>query len=337
MNNKKLLCAALSLALTLGLASCGGPSSGGDGGLTDVTLCLDWTPNTNFTGIYAAKAQGWFEEAGLNVSIIQPPEDGAAAVCAAGRVEFAVTAQDSIASAFARKDPLEVTAVAALLQHNTSGIISRAGEGMDQPAGLEGHVYSTWNTPTELAMLEQVVTAGGGDFSKVTLIPNNIVDEAGALRENQTDAIWIFYGWGGISAQQSGLDFDYFYFKDIDPVFDYYTPILIANNRFLEEHPDTAKAFLAVSARGYEYAIEHPEEAAQMLIDGDDTGSLSGSAEMVKASQEWISGQYKAEAEQWGVIDPARWNAFYQWLNDNGLVEQPIPEDFGFSNRYLPQ
>ena len=333
---KKTGALVLAGLLLLFAASCGG-KSGGEGALTDVTLCLDWTPNTNFTGLYAAKAQGWFEEAGLNVTIVQPPEDGATAICAAGQVEFAITAQDSIASAFAREEPLAVTAVATLLQHNTSGIISRAGEGMDRPAGLEGHTYSAWNTPTELAMMEQVVADDGGDFSQVKLIPNNIVDEAGALRENQTDAIWIFYGWGGISAQESGLDFDYFYFKDIDPVFDYYTPILIANNDFLAEKPEIAKAFLAAAAKGYEYAIEHPEEAAQMLIDGDGTGSLAGIETVVKTSQQWIGGQYKAEVERWGYIDPARWNAFYNWLNDNNLVENPIPENTGFSNDYLPQ
>lgn len=331
---KKFFAILLALVMVLSLAACGG---GDTGDLTEVTLCLDWTPNTNFTGLYAAQAQGWFEEAGLKLSIVQPPEDGATAICAAGQVEFAITAQDSVASAFALETPLEVTAVAALLQHNTSGIISRAGEGMDRPAGLAGHTYSTWNTPTELAMMERVVTADGGDFSQVTLIPNNIVDEAGALREKQTDAIWIFYGWGGISAKLSGLDFDYFYFKDIDPAFDYYTPIIVANNTFLKEHPDTARAFLAVAARGYEYAIEHPEEAAQMLIEGDDTGSLAGSEELVKESQAWISSQYKAEEPRWGYIDPARWNAFYNWLNDNDLLERPIPENTGFSNDYLPQ
>lgn len=331
---KRLGAALLALLLALSLAGCGG---GDAGELTEVTLCLDWTPNTNFTGLYAAQAQGWFEEAGLKLSIVQPPEDGATAICAAGQVEFAITAQDSVASAFALETPLEVTAVAALLQHNTSGIISRAGEGMDRPAGLAGHTYSTWNIPTELAMMEQVVTADGGDFGQVKLIPNNIVDEAGALREKQTDAIWIFYGWGGVSAKLAGLDFDYFYFKDIDPVFDYYTPIIIANNTFLKEHPETAKAFLAAAARGYEYAIEHPEEAAQMLIDGDDTGSLAGSEALVKESQAWITDQYKAEESRWGYIDPARWNAFYNWLGENNLLERPIPENTGFSNDYLPQ
>ena len=338
--SKRISAVCMAGAMVLGMTACGTPgantSSASNTELTDITICLDWTPNTNHTGLYVAAANGYFEDAGLNVSIVQPPEDGATAICAAGQVEFAVTVQDNLAAAFARENPLGVTAVAALLQHNTSGILSRAGEGMDRPSGLEGHRYSTYNGAIELAIMQQVVEADGGDFSQVELIPYTLEDEAGALMENLTDAIWVYYGWGGINAQLAGLDFDYFYFKDIDPVFDYYTPIIIANNDFLSEHPDTAKAFLNAVAQGYEYAIENPEEAAHILIDSDTTGSLSVSEDLIVQSQIWMADQYKAEVEQWGYIDPARWNAFYNWLNDNGLVEQPIPENTGFSNEYLP-
>ncbi len=338
MKIRKTTAAVFALLL---LSACGA-SPGATGGnenesLTPVTICLEWTPNTNHTGLYVAQALGYFREAGLDVSIIQPPEDGASALCAAGQSELAITAQDTLAAALSREEPLELTAVAAILQHDTSGIISRAGEGMDRPKGLEGHMYSTYNSPIELAMMERVVELDGGDFSQVDLVPYAINDEAGALREELTDAIWVYYGWGGISAELAGLDFDYFYFKDIDPVFDFYTPIIVANNAFLTEQPETAKAFLSAASKGYAYAIEHPEEAAQMLIDGDSTGSLSGSTELVTASQKWMGGQYQAEASQWGEIDPARWNAFYQWLNDNDLVENPIPENTGFTNNFLPQ
>ena len=324
---------ALVLVLTVTLCACGGKA---DSDLTEVTLCLDWTPNTNHTGFYVAQALGYFEEAGLSVRIVQPTEGGATVSCAAGQVEFAITAQDTLAAALSREEPLAVTAVAALLQHNTSGILGRAEEGMHTPGGLEGKRYSTWNDPIEMAMLEHVVEADGGDFSKVTLIPNNIVDEAGALREHQTDAVWVFYGWSGISAELAGLDFDYFAFGDMDPVLDYYTPVLIASDKFLTEQPETAKAFLAAAAKGYEYAIAHPEEAARLLIEGDGTGSLTDSEALVLASQEWMTGQYKGEVERWGYIDPTRWDAFYQWLGDNGLVEHPIPAGTGFSNEYLP-
>lgn len=333
---KRLGAAALALLLSLSLCACGDKAQGG-GELTDVTICLDWTPNTNHTGLFVAAAKGYFEDAGLNVSIVQPPEDGAAALCAAGQAQFAVAVQDNLAAAFARETPLGVTAVAALLQHNTSGIISRAGEGLAAPAGLEGHTYSTYNGAIELAIMKRVVEADGGDFSNVELIPYTLEDEAGALRERLTDSIWVYYGWGGIAAQQAGLDFDYFYFKDIDPAFDYYTPVIIANNGFLAQHPETAKAFLSAAAQGYEYAIEHPEEAARILVDGDTTSSLSGSMDLVAESQKWMAGQYKAEVERWGYIDPQRWNAFYSWINDNGLVDMPIPENTGFSNDYLPQ
>lgn len=335
----------IALALTLTLSCCGMNSEGSDSGsgggepsaLTPVTVCLEWTPNTNHTGLFAAQSLGYFQEEGLDVSIIQPPEDGASALCAAGRCEIALTAQDTFAAALSRDEPLELTAIAAVLQHNTSGIISRSGEGTDRPKGLEGYTYSTYNGLIELAMMQRVVELDGGDFSKVNLAPYTINDEAGALREKLTDAIWVYYGWGGIAAEQAGLDFDYFYFKDIDPAFDFYTPIIIANNDFLNSQPETARAFLAAATKGYVYAMDHPEEAAQMLIDGDSTGSLSGSAELVTASQTWMAEQYQADAPRWGEIDPARWNAFYQWLNENDLVENPIPDNAGFTNDYLPQ
>ena len=334
---KKILAVFLCAGMLLSFASCAHKSQGDANGedLEKITLCLDWTPNTNHTGIYVALAKGYFKEAGLDVTVVQPSESTSAAMCAAGQAQFAVEAQDTLAAAFTTDEPLGVTAVAALLQHNTSGIISRKGEGMDRPKGLENHTYSTWDSPIELAMLKAVVEKDGGDFSKVKLIPNNITDEAGALKAHQTDAVWIYYGWSGIAAELSGLDFDYFSFIDIDPVFDYYTPILIGNNAYMEQNPDSTKALLAALKKGYEYAIANPEEAAQILVDGDTTGSLKDSLELVTASQKWISGQYKAEVEQWGYIDPARWDAFYQWLWDNQLIEKELPAGTGFTNEYL--
>lgn len=301
-----------------------------------ITFCLDWTPNTNHTGIYVAQAQGYYEEAGLDVEIVQPPEDGSALMCAAGQAQFAIQAQDTMAASLALDDPLGITAVAAVIQHNTSGIISRAGDGIDTPAGLTGKTYSTWESPIELAMLENVVNGDGGDFSKVTLIPNDITDEPAALAAHQTDAIWVFEGWGYINSEVEGVDCDYFNFSDVNPVFDYYTPVIIANNDYLESNPEQAKAFMAATAKGYEYAAEHPEEAADMLIAGDNTGSLKGAEELVKKSQEFLSKKYIDDADSWGVIDADRWNAFYSWLYENDLCEKDLT-GIGFSNDYLPQ
>ncbi len=83
---------------------------------------------------------------------------------------------------------------------------------------------------------------------------------------NETDAIWVFQGWSGINAEVEGVDCDYFAFSDINPVFDYYTPVIIANNDYLESNPDQAKAFMEATAKGYEYAIENPDEQHRSLL-----------------------------------------------------------------------
>ena len=257
-------------------------------------------------------------------------------MCASGQAQFAVDAQDTITGAWTQENPFPVTAVAAILQHNTSGIMSRKGEGLDRPKGLEGHTYSTWDLPTEQAMMKYVVEKDGVDFDKVKMIPNDITDEPAALAARQTDAIWVFYGWGYLNSEVEGVPCDFFYFKDIEPYFDYYTPVIIANNDFLKDHADAAKAFLKATGKGYEYAVEHPDEAAQILIDSDNTGSLKGSEELVKKSQAYMADQYIADAASWGVIDADRWNAFYKWLYDNKLIEKDLTGT-GFTNDYLPQ
>ena len=332
-NTKRYAVPMMTMALAAAFAA---GVSAEDKDLEKVTFCLDWTPNTNHTGLYVAQSLGYYEEAGLDVEIVQPPEDGAALMCAAGQAQFAIEAQDTMAASLALDDPLGITAVAAVIQHNTSGIISRAGDGIDTPAGLTGKTYSTWESPIELAMLENVVNGDGGDFSQVTLIPNDITDEPAALAAHQTDAIWVFEGWGYINSEVEGIDCDYFNFSDVNPVFDYYTPVIIANNDYLAENPDQAKAFMEATAKGYEYAAEHPEEAADMLIAGDNTGSLEGAEELVKKSQEFLSAKYIDDADSWGVIDADRWNAFYSWLYENELCAKDLT-GIGFSNDYLPQ
>ena len=325
---KKVLALILALTMLLTLTACGGKEE------ETITFVLDWTPNTNHTGIYVALQKGWFEEAGLKVDVVQPPEGGSALLVASGKAQFAVTAQDSIAPALTGENAMPLTTVAAILQHNTSGIVSRAGEGMDTPRGLEGHKYATWDSPVEKATIRQVMAADGGDFDKVELIPSTVTDEVSALRSGDVDAIWIFYGWAGIACEVAGLPIDYFDFADFDPVLDFYTPIIVSNNDWLADNPETAKAFLAALSRGYEYAAENPKEAADILMEA--APELKSNTELVYRSQEYLAGEYIADAARWGEIDPDRWGGYFAWLNDNGLMQTPLDPGMGFTNEYLP-
>lgn len=324
--------ALLVFSSLFSLSACSQPTSNQtDDSLEKITFVLDWTPNTNHTGLYVAQEKGYFEELGLDVEIVQPSEDSASMLVASGKAQFGISAQDSLAANYASEKPLPITTVAAVLQHNTSGIMSRQGEGIDRPKGLENTTYATWDSPVEQATISNIMAEDGGDFSKVKLIPNTIVDEPLALKEKQTDSVWVFYGWGGIAAEVAEVPIDYFYFKDLNPVFDYYTPVIIANNDFLSEKGDVTKKFLQAAKKGYEFAIASPKEAADVLL----KAAPELNQTLVYASQNWLAKQYQAEATEWGMIDAKRWNDFYHWLGENQLVEKNIPENTGFTNDYL--
>ena len=101
---KKILAILLAISLIFAFAACTKSNTDTQSDdtakkeLKNVTLCLDWTPNTNHTGFYVALQQGYYKDAGLNVKIVQPPENGATEACSAGQAQFAIDAQDTIAS-----------------------------------------------------------------------------------------------------------------------------------------------------------------------------------------------------------------------------------------------
>lgn len=328
------VCAAMAAFLCACGADQNKPKT--DGGSADqsdraeITMVLDWTPNTNHTGLYVAEEKGYFADAGLDVSIVQPPDGGATDMVASGGAQFGIDFQDTLAAAFGSDNPLPITAVAAVMQHNTSGLVSLKKNGIDRAGKLEGHSYATWDSPIEQAVLKNVVEEDGGDFGKVNLISTYVEDIVAGLNAD-IDCVWIYYGWDGIKLEQENIETNYLSFADMNPTFDYYSPVIIGNNEFLKEKPEVAKAFLNAVRKGYEYAAEQPADAAEILLKA--VPELD--KDLVQSSQEYVSKQYLAEADRWGNIDADRWNAYYNWLNEKKLVEQDIPENSGFDNSYL--
>ena len=298
-----------------------------------LTFVLDWTPNTNHTGLYVAQERGYYADAGLDVTIVQPPEGDADALLGTGQAQLGMSFQDVMANYLGGADPLPVTAIAAVVQHNTSGIMSRAGEGMESPAGLVGKRYSTWDQAVEQAMLQTLVEDGGGAWDSVQLIPSGATDELGGLRAGMYDAVWVYEAWGVQNAVVEEYPIDYFSFRDVDETFDYYTPVIIANDAWLAQHPDEARAFLAATAKGYADAVADPDDAAEVLL----AAAPELDPDLVQASQRYLASRYVDDAPQWGYIDPERWSRFYAWMNDEGLTSAPLDVSSGFTNDYLPR
>ncbi len=336
LGRRQFVAAVGAAAATAALAACDSSdddTASSDDGTekTKISFVLDYTPNTNHTGIYVALAQGYFDEEGLEVEIVQPPEDGADALIGAGGAQMGVSYQDYIANNLASDQPMPYSAVAAVIQHNTSGIMSRAEDGITRPAAMEGHAYATWNLPIEQATVEQCVEADGGDWSQVELVPYETDDEVAGLRANMFDAVWVYEAWAVQNAVVQGFDYNYFSFISIDDVFDYYTPVIAVNDDFAAESPDAVKAFLRAAKRGYEYAVEDPDAAADILC--EQVPELD--SDLVHQSQEYLADQYVSDADSWGVIDSDRWAAFFQWLNDNGLVENELDVTAGYDLSFL--
>lgn len=333
---KRILAGVLAGAMVFSLTACGNSAKkkSDSSSLKQITVCLDWTPNTNHTGLYTAIDKGYFKKQGLKVKVVQPSDDGAAQIVGSGKAQFGVDAQDTMASGLVGKNRVPITAVAAILQHNTSGIISRKEDGITSPKAMMNHKYATWDLPIEKATLKTLVEQEGGDFSKVKLIPSTVTDEASALKKKSVDCIWVFNGWATIACRQAGLKVNFWYFKDLNKTFDYYTPVYIANTDYLKKNPKQAKAFMKALSEGYSYAAKHPKESADILLKHNK--ELRSNKKLVYASQKYLSKQYIADAKQWGYIDPARWNRFYSWLNQNKLTKQALKKNQGFTDAYLP-
>ncbi|MCL2210135.1 MAG: ABC transporter substrate-binding protein [Treponema sp.] len=295
-----------------------------------IRVVLDWTPNTNHTGLYAALEKGWFTEEGLTVNMIQPPEDGALVLLGSGNAEFAIDFQETMGPAIAKdRDALPVIAVAAIISHNTSGIMSLTGSGIKSPRDLEGKRFASWETPLVTAIMREIVVNDGGNFNMVKMIPNFATDAFSAL-QTDIDAIWIYYAWDGIAAEINGIDINYIDLGSTDTRFDFYTPVIAANTNWLKKNEETAAKFLKAAKRGYEFAMQNPSEAASILL--KHAPELDPS--LVMRSQEYLKTRYQGDAVRWGEIDPSRWGRFYKWMYEQGLLEKDIGSG-GFTNAYL--
>lgn len=297
--------------------------------LIDVTVVLDYMPNTNHTGLYVAISEGYYEQEGLQVTVIQPGMGGAETLVASGEVPFGISYQESVTEIRAQDAPL--VSIAAIIQHNTSGFASVAEKNITRPRDFEGKLYTGWGGPAEEAVIEAMMKADGGDFSKVNITSASQADMFTALH-NEVDLVWIFDAWDGVEAKLRGIDLNVIYLNEYEKSLDYYTPVIVTNEPLIADDPELIKAFMRATSKGYEFAIAEPEQAADILISMEPDLD----AELVKASQEWLSPHYQADASQWGIQEHDRWANYAQWMVEYDLLDHiPNIED-AFTNEFLP-
>jgi ABC-type nitrate/sulfonate/bicarbonate transport system substrate-binding protein len=299
--------------------------------VTQITLMLDWVPNTNHTGIYVAQELGYFQESGLEVEIIEPGEVYPEQAVAGGKADFGVSFQEQVT--LARADNVPIVSIAAIIQHNTSGFASLADLGVESPSDWEGLRYGSFGSPFEEPTLRVLMECDGGDFEKLEIVDIGFSDPLALLDQKLIDLAWIFYAWQGTQAKLEGIDLNIVMMEDwFDCIPDYYTPVFIASAQTIQERPEVVKSFLGAISRGYTYAIDHPDQAASILIEA--VPELNET--LVHDSQAWISPRYQADASKWGEQQLTVWEGYSNWMAEHGIIPEPIDANSAFTNDFLP-
>jgi len=309
-------------------------------GSHQVRLALDWTPNTDHTGIYVAQAKGWYYQSGIALQILPYASATPETLLAAHQAECGISFQDSMT--FAVAAGANIVSVAAILQKTASAIGVLAESPIQRPRDLDGKTYAGFGYPNEVPTLKSVIQADGGvgDFTVATL------DAAAyeALYQKKADFTIPFTAWEGVEAELRGIPLRYFHFSDYGfPEF--YQVVLACDRQWVETNPDTARQFIRATVMGLQFSNDHPDEAAAMLVAAN-PGVFDANPDLPKASQEFLAdGGYLVDSS--GKAGPQtleRWTAYSKFLHDQGLLvgtdgkplTQPLDYSSLFTNDYLP-
>jgi ABC-type nitrate/sulfonate/bicarbonate transport system substrate-binding protein len=334
-------------ATTLFAAGCGsstrsGGATGADAdakGATKVTLALDWTPNTNHTGIYVAQQLGWFASAGIDLEILPYGSTAPETLIADHKADFGISYQDGVSTA--RAAGQDIVSVFAITQKTDVTIAVRADRtDIRTPKDLDGKVYAGFGAPYEKPLLQLVIRNAGGTGRFKEVILNT--DAYEALYAGQADFAMPEPTWEGLEATLVGKPLKNFQLSDYGAPATYST-LIASSNTFLAKSPALARAFVAAVSKGYGYAAQHPDQAAALLIKANQ--SVLTNTTLVKQSEELLAQQYYRAADgSIGGQTHAIWQDYTTFQFKNGLLtdangkkltREPDAAEF-FTNAYLP-
>ena len=169
----------------------------------------------------------------------------------------------------------------------------------------------------------------GADFSKLTMV--GATGSGLGSMTNGIDIQWEFEGWANINDRMQGYDVGYLPVKDLDERLDYYTPVIITNEKMIADDPETVQAFMTATKQGYEYAIANPDEAAEILGKVIPETDL----EFIKESQKFLSEQYSLDSEVWGLMKDEVWDNYTGFMYEYGLIDKNIAASEQYTNEFI--
>ncbi len=308
--------------------------------LRDLRVALDWTPNTNHIGLYVAREKGFYADAGLDVEILPYGDTGSGTLIANRIADFGVIS--AIGFFTQRTAGADLKAVYAVVHTETGRLVFNAArDDIRRPRDLDGLTYAGFGSDWEQALIGAIIRNDGGKGAFETVTLGTSAYEA--LVNGSVDFTLEVYTWEGVKAELEGRAQRAFRYADYG-VPDQHTTFVASSDAFLSENPKAAAAFIQATRKGYEYTVDHPEEAAEILIAAN--SAFLTDPKLVHASVlALVEGGYLRSAEgHVGLIDPAKVEAIGTFLFASGILkdaegralkEEP---DFSayFTNAYMP-
>lgn len=287
--------------------------------VSKVSVALDWTPNTNHIGLFVARDKGFYRQAGIEAEILPYSDTSAGTLVANGVADFGIVG--SIGLLTQRSAGADLVGAYAVVQTETGRVVFK-GDRKDiaRPRDLDGKTYGGFGSAWENALISSIIRndGGKGEFETVTLGTSAYQ----ALENGAVDFTLEVYTWEGVKAEIEGLNQRAFRYADFG-VPDEHTTLIGSSRAFLDKNPKAAKAFLQATRLGYRYAVEHPDEATDLLISANSDALTD--RKLIRASlQALIDGGYlMSTAGKIGDIDPSKFEAIGAYAYKSGILKGP--------------
>jgi putative hydroxymethylpyrimidine transport system substrate-binding protein len=324
--------ALVSLVALLALSACGEKEdrvAPGDE-RRSLSLMLDYLPNPDHVGLYAAQADGAFAQAGLDVEI-EVPSDPAAPLklVQAGKVDVAISYEPELL--IARDKGADLVSVAALAQTPLTSLITLERKRVRTPADLRGGRVGTAGIPYQSAYLTTILERAGVPRGSVREI-NVGFNLTPAMLSRRVDAtLGAFWNVEGVELQRRDRRPRIIHMEDVG-VPTYNELILIARKDTLADRGDDVRAFVQALARGYETARKDPAAGVDALLEAEPDLDRAFTLASVKAS---LPVFFPEEGKPFGWQEPADWQAYGSWMFDQGLLDARPDATVALTNEFL--
>jgi putative hydroxymethylpyrimidine transport system substrate-binding protein len=290
--------------------------------IQNATLILDFTPNAVHTGIYAALAQHYDRDEGVDLHVIAPTAStDSIKLLETGRVNLAILdihdlaiARQQFGSTHPPSPSEDIVGVMAVVERPLAAVI--AAPGITSPKQLQGTTVGVTGDPSDTAVLDSEVSGAGGDPAKVKTITigfNAVAD----LLAGKVAGATAFWSDEGVTVRERRPGFHVFRVDDYGAP-SYPELVLCVTRSTLQRDPVLVRRVVAALTRGYDYTLAHPAQAAQDLV-----RSATGLDPKLVATQlHALLPAFRSATGEVGVLDPGTLREWARWEARFGIVRR---------------